>query len=738
MERNFTVALAGNPNSGKTTAFNGLTGSHQHVVNYPGVTVEKKIGHTKLGERRIDLIDLPGTYSLTAYSPEELVARRVLAEDKPDVVITVLNSVALERNLYLALQIMELGLPVTLALNMIDEAREQGMTIDKKKLSELIGAPVVETVARKGEGLGEVLGAAVKFGELRKKGEVSPIVISYGPDLDPALAKFSERITQANFLTENYPARWVALKYLENDEEIHRLGKEKNPELHAWLHKEVADIAKHLQTTLGTFPEAVISDYRYGFIASLMREGIVQRQVDNAERVARSDKIDRVLTNQLLGPLILLGVLYLIYQITFSLGEYPMGWVEDLFAWMGDVASNNMPDGLLKSMVVDGIIAGVGGVLVFVPLIMITFFLIAIMEDSGYMARIAYMLDRVFRIFGLHGCSVMPFIVSGGIAGGCAVPGVMASRTLRSPREKLATLLTAPFMACGAKLPVFLLIVGTFFASHKTLVMFLITILGWVVALVVARVLRSTIISGPATPFVMELPPYRLPTLFGLIIHTLERTWEYVKRAVTILLAVSILLWAAMTFPQLPEEEQGRLDSNKETIEVALAAAEAAEPKDEAVIEKLQNDLEFADEAAASAGLTHTLAGRLGKSLEPVTHLAGFSWKTNIALIGGTAAKEVIVSTLGTAYAIEDAGDEDSEGTRSLSERLANDPDWNIASALSLIVFVLIYAPCVVTLIVIRQETSSWGWTFFSLFFNTGLAYGLAVLTYQVASRIIT
>jgi ferrous iron transport protein B len=376
--------------------------------------------------------------------------------------------------------------------------------------------------------------------------------------------------------------------------------------------------------------------------------------------------------------------------------------------------------GSLKSLVCDGVIAGVGGVLGFVPLIMIMFLLIAVLEDSGYMARVAYIMDRIFRLFGLHGASIMPFIISGGIAGGCAVPGVMATRTLRSPKERLATILTVPFMTCGAKIPVFLLFVGIFFDSHKPLIMFSITLAGWAAALLVARALRSTLIRGEPTPFVMELPPYRWPTFSGVVIHTWERTWQYIKKAGTVILGISILIWAAMTFPGLPDDRHHQFEQQRE----ALAAQNLSDDEMEAQTVEIDN----AEEAAK---LESSFAGRLGRAIEPATAPAGFDWRTNIALIGGVAAKEVVVSTLGTAYSLGASEDEESA---SLSDHIRADPHWTTASAVSLIVFTLLYSPCFVTLMVIKQETARWRWLFFSLFFNLGLAYLMSVVAFQAMS----
>jgi ferrous iron transport protein B len=521
-------------------------------------------------------------------------------------------------------------------------------------------------------------------------------------------------------LTERYPARWTALKYLENDESVLTRGRNADGALSLELEAMAAQVAEHLQATLNTYPEAVIADYRYGFISSVLKQGVLSRDT-HAERIAFSDRLDRVLTHRFLGPILMLLVLYAVYQVTFTLGEVPMGWMESFFGWLGDTATAILPEGLLQSLIVSGIIDGVGGVMGFVPLIMIIFLMIAFLEDSGYMARVAYMLDRVFRIFGLHGCSVMPLIISGGISGGCAVPGIYAARTLRSRREKLATLLTAPYMNCGAKLPVFILLVAAFFSEDKTQALFLL----------VARLLRSTIIRGPSTPFVMELPPYRLPTARGLAIHTWERTWQYIKKAGTVILAISVLLWAAMTFPGMTEEKAAAFDARTAEIAAQLDAARAA--NNEAEIASLQEMAERVEFTRAEETLRDSYAGRMGIALESVSRAAGFDWRTNIALIGGFAAKEVIVSTLGTAYSL---GDVDPEESGALSDRIAADPHWSARTAVSMILFTMLYAPCFVSVVAIRHETGSWGWALFSMGFNTVLAFTMATLAYQIGALV--
>ena len=735
MER--IIALAGNPNSGKTTLFNALTGARQHIGNYPGVTVDKKVGTYADNGRSYEVVDLPGTYSLTAYSPEELAARNFIVDQSPGAVVNILDASNLERNLYLTIQLMEMGVPVCIALNMIDAAKSRGVSIDDRKLSELTGVPVTPTVARKGRGKAELMAAVGEMleGNLRRM----PLVISYGEDIDNGLAKMEREISAAGFLNSKYPPRWIALKYLENDQQVMELGRQTDLSVSARLEAIASFVARRLKGTTGSYPEAVIADHRYGYINSLVRQGVVRREAAQ-NRLFLTDKIDRVVVNRFLGPIIMLGIILGLYHFTFTYSAAPVEWMDGFFGWLGGALETRLPDGLLKSLILSGVIDGVGGVIGFTPLIMFMFFGIALLEDSGYLARMAFMLDRVFRIFGLHGNSVMAFIVSGGIAGGCAVPGVMAARTLKSPKERLATLLTVPFMNCGAKLPVFALLTAAFFSSHEALVMFLITLVSWGGALGVARLLRSTVIRGEPTPFVMELPPYRLPTLKGLLIHTWERTWQYLKKAGTVILGISILLWAFMTFPGLREDiakdyaarRQAALDS---TPAEAISQADAVQKGGElsAASQDLKKRLGAINLEEAEAALRHSLAGRFGTALESVSQLAGFDWRTNIALVGGFAAKEVVVSTLGTAYSL---GEVDPEEPSSLSTKLASAPGWSAVAAVALIVFTIFYAPCFAAVVCISKEAGGWKWGAFSVVFNTGLAFGLAVLVYQIGSAL--
>ena len=784
MKRNVTIALSGNPNSGKTTVFNALTGARQHIANYPGVTVEKKYGAVFHKGHEIEVVDLPGTYSLTAYSLEEIVARDFLVNEKPDLVIDIVDASNLDRNLYLAVQFKELGIPLVIALNMVDVAESRGIVVDHKQLSELLEVPVVPMVARSKKGLQKLLDKVLEVS--REDPEWRPATISYGRDIDESLNQIRSIIERSDILGEKYPSRWCALKFLEGDSQIREVLRKD-----ASLVQEIGIIyrntSKHIMDTLEEDPEGIISEHRYGYITGITKK-CVKRRIES--RLNLSDKIDKVLTNRIIGPLLMLVILYIIYAFTFSASEAPVLWFEAFFDALKAGIALVVPAGNLQSLLVSGIIDGVGGVLGFVPLIMFMFFAIAIMEDSGYMARVAYMLDRVLRWFGLHGNSVMALVVSGGISGGCAVPGVMAARTLKDPRERIATLLVVPFMNCGAKLPIYAVLIGAFFSEDKARMLFILTLLSWAFALFAAKIIRATVLKGPKTPFVMELPPYRMPTFRGLLIHTWERTWQYIKKAGTVILGFSIILWVMMTFPGLSEKQAGSFqDRRAELTDSLLSSADVREiitdGKDLAELERIYSayaqkppggDAPHAEEleknplralalAATSletgsalsdrfdtthlkaasqyliyrdklletnrleqeAALKRTIAGWLGRRLETITRPLGFDYRINIALVGGFAAKEVVVSTLGTAYSL---GESDSEEASSLAERLKQDPTWTPLLAFTLLIFTMLYVPCFVTVISIGRE-SSWGWAGFSIVFNLFAAYLVSIVIRQ-------
>lgn len=726
------IALAGNPNAGKTTLFNTLTGTKQHVANYPGVTVEKKSGFHTINKTKYELVDLPGTYSLTAYSIEEIVARDFIAKEKPHALINVLDASNLERNLSFTIQLLEMGAPVCVALNMIDDAHRRGIKIDYKKLSELLGVPVAPIIARRGQGIEELMDKTV---EAMNKTEIKPLQISYGNDIEDAIYKMVAIIEGNSFLTDLYVSRWVAIKYLEQDELILEAGETVNRQISDALMKIVDEVTHHIEETLDTYPEAIIADQRYGFIRSILKQGVLTRSGDET-RVFLTERIDSVLLNRFFGPIIMIMIITGLYYATFNLSEIPVGWLESGIEWFSGAVESILPDGLLRSLLVSGVIDGVGGVLGFTPIIMFMFMGIAVLEDSGYLARMSFMLDRLFRLFGLHGNSVMPFIVSGGIAGGCAVPGVMAARTIKSPRERLVTILTAPFMNCGAKLPVFALLVAAFFQDNEATVMLIITVTSWLGALIAAKLLRLTVLTGDDSPFVMELPPYRMPTVVGVLLHTWEKVWQYIKKAGTIILAISIVIWAMMTFPGLDDQKLEKFENQRQVIAAAYDKSimtELENVSEETKLTETANELQakliVVDAAEAEAALRHSIAGKIGTAMESVTQYSGFDWRTNIALVSGFAAKELIVSTLGTAYSL---GEVDPEETDSLSDKLAKSPNWSKATAWALIIFTIFYAPCFVTVVCIARESGSWKWGAFSVVFNTTIAFILSTIIYQL------
>ncbi|MDQ1238336.1 MAG: ferrous iron transport protein [Thermodesulfobacteriota bacterium] len=725
-----SVAVAGQPNCGKSTMFNAITGAAARVGNYPGITVERLEGSYQVDGHQLRIIDLPGTYSLTSYSPEEIVARDVIVEERPDVVINMLDASALERSLYLAIQLLEMGVPTVIGLNMMDEVRRKGIKIDSKKLSEALGAPVVECVARIGRGKHELMQAVVDLA-LKSTREWKPLEISYGHDLDPVLREMVAKIEAAGFMTDRYPARWIAVKYLEDDENIVKQGESAGP-LGVELQSMVKKLLAHTEKTLNTYPEALVADYRYGFINSILRKGVIKRKQDL--RLDVSDHVDRVVTHGVAGPILMVLVLWLMFYVTFNVGAFPKKLLENAFAFLGSLIGSIVGPGLLQSLLVNGIVDGVGAVLSFTPLILIMFAMLVFLEDLGYMARVAYMLDRVFRLFGLHGASVMPFIMSGGIPGGCAVPGIMCSRTLKSPRERLATIFTAPFMVCGAKTTAYIMLTAAFFPSSPALAMLMLVGMAWLTALVMARLLRWTVIKGPSTPFVMELPPYRLPTLKGIAIHTWDRVRQFVTKCATVIFGISVIMWVLMTFPQLPSDIRNGFDRERQDFTRALQQLSSPEdPGREALKADLESQLRNVDADENEAALRYSIAGRIGVGLEPLSRLAGFPWQVNIALLGAFAAKEVFVSTMATAYSMNNT---DPEEASSLSQRLAADPVYTLPAILSLFIFILFYAPCMVTLVTIGRE-SSWGWALFVLVGSVSFAFALSFSVYQVGSLLL-
>lgn len=697
--RRISIALAGNPNSGKTTVFNNLTGSRQHVGNYTGVTVEKKEGMVKYRGYEIKVIDLPGTYSLTAYSPDEVVARNVIIEEKPDVVVNIVDASNLERNLYLTTQLLELDVPIVLALNMYDTAEKAGIKIDSELLSQLLGVPIVRTIGTKNLGTTELLDAVIEIvvGRANKNSKN----IKYNEEVEAELQVIQNLLSvnaggaaeiaagaKGSSGTILYPARWLAVKMLENDKDVlHKVGLLDNgKKLLEAVHKSQDNIRRSLHED----PELVIVDGRYGFIRGACREAVT---VSTSNRMSTTEAIDKVLLNRALGLPIFFGVMWLLFQLTFTLGAPFMEWIEAGFAWLGVLLSNNMADGLLQALIVDGIIGGVGGVIVFLPNILLLFLGIAFLEATGYMARAAFVMDKLMHRVGLHGKSFVPMLTGFG----CTIPAIMATRTLENPKDRLVTILVTPLMSCGARLPVYTLLIAAFFPAEVAgNVLFSIYIIGIALALLMAKVFRTWLLPGESEPFVMELPIYRLPTLKNVLIHMWEKAWLYLKKAGTIILAAAILMWGLFTFPLV--------------------------------------DADGHEFTSAAQQMEESYAGRLGKAIEPVIAPLGFDWKTGIALIAGFAAKEIVVSTLGTLYSIQDEealSAEEKGAVKDFAQRAREQSGFTPFTAYVLMLFTLIYVPCMATIAVIKRETNGWKWPLFTIGYTTALAWIVCAAVYQ-------
>ncbi len=684
--KRITVALAGNPNSGKTTIFNLLTGARQHVGNYPGVTVEKKEGLCRYEGYEMTVVDLPGTYSLTAYSTEELVARNFIIQQQPDIVVDVVDASTIERNLYLATQLMEMNVPLVLAFNMSDVAEQNGLLFDIEQLSMLLEAKIVPMVGSKGKGKKELLDAIIQTAQQGRKQRTHQV--GYGEEIEQELATIEAMTARKEpQLTERYGSRWAAVKLLERDDDLTARVQSR-----AVLDAVAASVA-HLKDIFGDEPEVVMADRRYGFISGACQETI---KTTVELRHGYSDMIDAIVTNRMLGLPIFLILMYVVFFLTFKIGKYPMGWLEWLFAWAGQVIAGFWPaasESWLKSLLVDGVIGGVGGVIVFLPNILLLFLAIALLEDTGYMARAAFVMDRVMHKIGLHGKSFIPMLVGFG----CSVPAIMATRILENRRNRLTTIMVIPLMSCGAKLTIYALIIPAFFLEkwHGPM-MWLIYLIGIVLAIICIKFLRLTVFKGEAVPFVMELPPYRMPTLKSVSIHTWQRGWMYLRKAGTIILAISILLWFASSYPKPGHQS-------------------------------LQD---LRPEQAQQKRLEYSALGRFGRVIEPVIRPLGFDWKIGTALIGATAAKEVFVSQLAIVYAVGSAG----EGTTTLRQRLH--ANYTPLTGFCIMLFCLIYAPCVATVAMTKQETNSWGWAMFQFLGLTVLAYVVTMIVYQIGSRI--
>lgn len=703
--KQFVVALAGNPNSGKTTMFNRLTGARQHVGNYPGVTVERKSGFHRHGLIEMQIVDLPGTYSLTAFSVEEKVARNFIIEDRPDAVVDVIDATNLERNLYLAVQLMELGAPLVLAFNMSDTTRERGFKFDLPFLSKTFGVPVVLTAGNKGEGMHELMTTALQVvnnfsGHPGGNVNYGPVVESEISILQTILSKRADCDTGRN-------NRWLAIKLLENDPDLR--SRYADGKLAVQLDKSLTCI----ETELGDSAASIIAGCRYEFIADVCQRGV---HAPELPRRTMSDQIDALVTHRFLGLPLFLAVMYLVFQLTFTASEAPMHWIESFFGWLGGQVGAWWPEGTdspLKSLLVDGLIAGVGGVLVFMPNILCLFLAIAILEDSGYMARAAFIMDRLMHKIGLHGKSFIPML----IGFGCSIPAIMATRTLENRRDRLATMMVIPLMSCGARLPIYVLIIPAFFPSSWCAPMlWVIYVIGILLAVAGAKLLRSTILQGQSVPFIMELPPYRTPTVRGVVIHMWERGWLYIKKAGTIILGLSILLWALTNYPKKTVFEHDYHFSAMSAPGLGIENVEKANEARKISIEQEQR----------AEMMAYSIAGRVGHAVEPLIAPLGFDWRIGTALIGAFAAKEVFVAQMGIVFASGEADDNSSD----LRDKLR--AEYTPLAAFCIMFFCLISTPCMATTAVVRKESGSWAWAIGQWAGLTMVAYLLTLIIYQV------
>jgi ferrous iron transport protein B len=689
-KRKLTVGLAGNPNCGKSTIFNALTGSNQHVGNYPGVTVEKKYGHKVYKDVSITFVDLPGTYSLSAYSDDEIVARDFIINDKPDVIVHVVDASNLERNLYLFTQLRELDIPTVIGLNMIDILETKGQKVNAAKLSNILGVPIVPIIGNKGKGIDDLLDVIAENNWVGHVIKHPPARVDYGDDITNEI-NILENIIDKDGALSKYPRAWLAVKLLDNDAIVLKIAKESSfaDQLLAQTQKS----RDHIEEHFGEKAETKIAEYRYGFTKAVTKS-VIEENITKKRDF--TPIIDKVVLNRFLGIPIFALVMFLIFTFTFTVSTPFVDLLEQMFEKLGGFFSEVIPEGPIQSLVVDGLIGGVGGVLGFFPLVLFMFFAIAFFEDSGYMARAAFVMDKVMSKFGLHGKSFLPLMIS---TNGCAVPGIMATRTLDSKRDRLITMFVAPFMICGAKLPIFVLFIGAFFAKNQSLVMFIMYVLSICIAFSAAKIYSVTVLKGEPAHFVMELPPYHMPTLKGVLLKMWERGWMYIKRAGTIIVLLTIIIWAGFRYPSIDENP------------------------------------DLSPEENAAVQIESSYLGRVGQFIEPIVKPIGMDGRKTVALIAGLAAKEVVVSTLGTLYSLGDVGTDDEEEMEPLKEKITNDSDWSPLKAITFLIFCMIYPPCIVAVAVFFRETGSKvKWLLLLVLGNTIVAYIASFLVFRIGT----
>lgn len=729
------VALVGNPNCGKTSLFNIASGAKEHVGNYSGVTVDAKQGKFEYNGYQFNIYDLPGTYSLSAYTPEERYVRSHLLDHTPDVIINVVAASNLERNLYLTTQLIDMDLRMVIALNMFDELESSGAKLDYNLLGKLIGVPVVPTASKYGRGIDQLFQCVIDVYESQHP-LVRHIHVNHGSLIEQAIAELKDQIKQDPTIVKHFSPRYLAIKLLESDKEVEELLKNA-PHYKQWI-KSRDQLTKIIQAQLNEDPEAAITNAKYGFISGALKETFHPGQ-EEENQITKS--IDEIVTGKLLGFPIFLAVLWLMFQTTFSLGQYPMDWIDALVGWISSLMSNLIPAGPLHDLVVDGIIGGVGGVIVFLPNILILYFFISFMEDSGYMARVAFIMDKIMHRMGLHGKSFIPLIMGFG----CTVPSIMTSRTIEDRKSRLITMLINPLISCSARLPIYILIVGTFFPNHATLMLMLIYGLGVLLAILMARLFRKHLFKGEDSPFVMELPPYRMPTMKSTLIHMWEKGRSYLSKMGGIILIASIIIWFLGYFPRTaPDARKYELQRQEITQNYEVIKDQYAGIRADSLTAAYDAQVEHISGLEEINRQRNSYIGRVGVFFEPIFKPLGFTWKINIALLSGVAAKELVVSTLGVLYAeekIDDPADETQIGSLSakLKEKnpLTGQPDFTPLVAFCFMVFVLIYFPCIATVSAIINESGSFKWGVFTIAYTTVLAWVVSFIIYQIGSLFI-
>ena len=704
--RNINVALIGNPNCGKTSLFNMASGAKEHVGNYSGVTVGAKEGEMDYKGYKFKIVDLPGTYSLSAYSPEEIYVRRYLHDEVPDVIINVVDASNLERNLYLTTELIDMDRSMIIALNLYDELEKRKVKFDHDAMSRMIGVPMVPTVSKTGRGVDRLFDTIIDVYE-GKNDVVRHVHIGFSKDIEESIKQLQTLLKKENTLDMQFSARYLSLKLMEDDREVTEMLKSLPhfDEIFALKNKLVAKIEANHQEDITT----IITNSKYGFVSGALRETFEEEE---SESTKLSTSVDTIITSKLFGFPIFIFIMWLMFWATFTIGKYPMDWIDSFVGWIGNLVSTYMPDGPLKDMIVDGIIGGVGGVIVFLPNILILYAFISFMEDSGYMARAAFIMDKIMHKIGLHGKSFIPLVMGFG----CNVPAIMATRTIESRTSRLITILIVPFMSCGARLPIYLLLVGIFFPNNASFVLLGMYLLGIIVAVITAKLLRRFHYREDETPFVMELPPYRIPTLKATLRHMWGKGQQYLKKMGGLILVASLIIWALSYFPR----------PNEQTIE---------QTRTELISNGISPD---SVDIEAVASTENSYLGKIGKAIQPIFEPLGFNWKMTVSLISGTVAKETVVSTLGVLYS------GNSEATQAdMGKRLqqinpqTGKPDFTPLVAMCFMIFVLIYVPCLATIVAIVKESGSWRYGLFTLVYDTAVAWIISFVVYQVGTLFI-